>query len=875
MKKKLLQKILSILCMFAIVLNLFNIVAFAADGKFVLLNISGYNDEGEETTTPDNVFYVKNNLIYAPINIFENYTMYNYDDGNCAFVRVGQTFNEANSKVVLDYENSKAEVFFMKNQAETYDIDFYRFGDTYFFPLDIMAAYLKSSVVYKSSDTISVISSGVSISDATYNYDPLNTCLDYDDLREDIFCDNEILARTASILGYFSEVVFEFKVSNLMGEYGDYKKYLDILESAVTNNEPYEQLLNNNDLLSDVLGITDELYNEVYKKSTKIYKLSANSVTSMFEDYKSVNSFGDESPFDNFFPDEQMEIDRINSFNQYIDSIDVFVDAVDFYYKFCTLNQDNKDAIELAGSLNDYDTRAKAMSKIATLYGNSVVESAASRMYDEILGELLKDAVGEASKKFMSGANKVKLAVSVVNEVFKVIGFDLSDNSIYDVMLAKQLKSFVINTMDNDSIGLNTESDCNELRLTLILGMLIDIQSYKMGNKVAAKYLSNGIYDDEIEEANERLALLYLSKGSEKYDSVEGVAKIADQSKKQINRLNFNKLNEISETKALDLLRYTDDIALMNEQILELDTYEKNGTTLHYCIRNGFSYKEIRENELIKKEKFTDYYGEKIELSHSACIEKTNDTTGENEIIIDDYDGQLVVTDHYIYYISMKYKQGESYNDCYDGVDYIRTDLNGENKEIIYHDEYVPFGSGIGGAPTFLVTNEYMYVSKYNIIRIDLETKEEVIVCNININESTGSDWIDLNFVYDDTLYFSLIDNQQSEPENESLPDICNGFFKYNVKNGLDYIIEIDLGYADSYWKDNGDGTKTMQTNSNYLIKMRGLDNIKLKDNDLPDEYDFRYKTPTPFSETGIYFIQGNGEEYFYSFDSNELELIK
>lgn len=872
--KRMLVKILSVFCSFAMLFNVTSITALADEGEFVLLNIAGYNENGEESVSEDNVFYVRDNILYAPIKTFEDYTMYNYDEKNTAFVRAGQQYKGANSMVDFSYEDSTMDVFYLGYQKETYDLNYYQFADTYFFPLDEMTAYLKASVVYKDSDTISILSSGVSISDALYNYEYLTSCLDYDDLKNDIFAGSETLTKTACVFGYFGETFFSFKLTNLLGDYGDYIKYLDILESAVTNNEPYEQLLNNDNLMADVLGITGELYNEVYEKATKIYKLSSNSITTMFEDFKSINSFGDDSPFDNFFPDEQLEIDKINSFSKYIDAADMFIDTVDFYHKFYTMNQDNKDAIALFNDSTKEDTRAIALNEMAGLYGNNVVEGTATQMCDEVINELLEESAGKGAEKLISGANKVKLATSIVNSVFKIFGFDLSDNSGYDVMLAKELKHYVNRNLDDDSDKLYTHSDCNNMRLTMILGLLIDIQSYKMGNKFAAKYDAKGIYNDEIDEANKRLALFYLAKDSEKYDSVEGIEKISKQNKKQISKLDFTQLKEITETEAIDLLRYTDDISLMNEQTLGLSTYEIEGVTLHYFSKNGFTYKVIRDDGLIKSETFTDYNGEQIELGHSACIEKINDNTGEKEIIIDDYDGQLIVTDHYIYYTSMKYKQGKYYNDCYDGVNYVRTDLNGENKEIIYHDEYRPFGSSIGGSPTFLVTNKYMYVSKYNIVRIDLETKEKEIVCNIDINELTGSDWIDLNFVFDDTYYFSLADNQQSEPENENLPDICYGFFKYNVETGLDYIIEIDSEYADSYWRDNGDGTKTMQTNSNYLIKMKGLESIKLKDTELPDEYNFSYKTPTPFSETGIYFTQENGKEYFYSFDSNTLELI-
>jgi hypothetical protein len=601
MMKKISIKILSVLCIFAIVFSMFNVVAFADDGEFILLSISGYNDDGEESINTDNVFYVRNNVLYAPIKLFEDYTMYDYDEENSAFVRAGQEYKKSNSKVVFNYEDATMDVFYTGYQKETYDLDFYRFGDTYFFPLDEMAAYLKSSIVYKSGDTISILSSGVSLSDALYNYEPLSSCLDYDDLRDDIFAGDETLFKAACVFGYFGETVFSFKITNLMGEYGDYKKYLDILESAVTNNEPYEQLLNNDNLLSDLLGVTDELYNEVYKKATTIYKLSSNSVTTMFEDFKSLNSFGDESPFDNFFPEEQLEIDKINSLSEYIDTADLFIDIVDFYHKFYTMNQDNKDAIELFGSINDYDTRALALSEISSLYGNNVVESAATKMRDEISKELLKEYAGEVAKEFMSGANKVKLATSIVNSVFKAMGFDLSDNSGYDVMLASQLKHFVLNTIDGGSIDLNTENDCGKLRLTLILGMLIDIQSYKMGNKFAAKHEAKGIYDDEIDEANKRLALFYLAKDSVKYDSVEGIKKIANQNKKQISKLDFSQFEAIpfEEAKVL-ITRFNSSVVNQLSHgtwydlyvfahpgdVFQSYTFDKNGNVEVYCIDN-------------------------------------------------------------------------------------------------------------------------------------------------------------------------------------------------------------------------------------------------------------------------------------------------
>lgn len=873
--KKCLFKILSVICAFLMVINTGSIAAFAADnGEFVLLNISGYNDSGEKSIKENNVLYIKNDTLYAPVKLFESYTMYNYDESNNAFVRAGQEFTKSNSKVVIDYSNSTVDVFYLPYQKEVYDIDYYEFGDTYFFPLAEMAAYLKASVIYVDENTISVVNSGISISDALYGYEGYDSCLDFFDISDDIFAGDEFLARTACVLGYFGETVFSFKTSNLFGEYGDYKKYLEILKNAVTNNECYEEIFNNDSVLAELLGVTDEVYNEVYKKSKEIYNMASNSVTEMFEDYKAVNSFGDESPYDNFFPEEQEEVDNINSLGKYISKADKFIDTFKFYYNFFKLNQDNKAAIDLLSKLDGNDSRALAFMETATLYGNDVVKSTVKQLYDELGSQLAEEAAKEASGDLMAGVNKVKLATSIVNAVFKAAGFDLSDNSGYNVMLADELKSYVMRNLDDENDNLNNEKNFTNMRLTHIMGLLIDIESFKMGNNLADRYGLTGYYDESLEESNKRLALLYLAKDSEKYDTVDGMKVISQQNAKQIEKLNLGDLTSISEKEAENLLKSTDDITLMNEQFSGLKVSNSGTDEIYYYPKNGYSYRLIRDENEIESQTYIDSSGSEYELSHTYCIEKNNDETGEKEIIINDFDGNLVVTDQYIYYYSNKYIQGDSYNDCFDGIDYVRTNLNGENREVLYHDDYVPFGSGIGMPPSMLVTNEYIYVSKYNIVRVDLDSKESEVVCDININELTGSDWIGLYFVYDDTYYFTLSDNQQSFPSNESLPDICYGYFKYNSKDGLEYIIEFDTYYGESEWVDNGDGTKSLKSINDYTVKMSGLDSIKYTGNDLSEEYNFSFRKENPFTNTGIYFTKNDGQEYYYSFESEKLQKI-
>lgn len=285
--------------------------AYAENDRFISLNIVGYNEEGKEIVKKNNVFYLKNNILYAPIRIFEDYTLYDYDKENHSFVRIGQEYKHASSKVVIDYDNKKANVFFSQYHKETYDLDLYSFADTYFFPLHEMAAYLKSSVIYKNSDTISIVSSGISICDALYDYSVYNSSLNYVRILDDLFVGNEKLYYAYTVSGFFSNTIFSCKISNLIAPWGKYENYCTILDNAVTNTEIYKSLENENEILASLEGISSNLYNKVYKKANKIYKLSSNSLTTMFDEYKQINSFGDESPYDIFFLKNSLKLIKL------------------------------------------------------------------------------------------------------------------------------------------------------------------------------------------------------------------------------------------------------------------------------------------------------------------------------------------------------------------------------------------------------------------------------------------------------------------------------------------------------------------------------------------------------------------------------------
>lgn len=886
--KKYIYKIVCFVCVLSLLLSSVQIVSYADDGKFVNLSISGFNDNGLENIEENNVFYVKNQTLYASIKTLESYTMYDYDDENNAFVRTGQEFKKSNSKVIVDYNNNQINVFYSDLYKETYDIDIFSFADTYFFPFEKMAAYLKASVIYKDSNTISIVSSGISINDALYDFSIYTSSLNAVDMCDDLFVGNQDLYAAYMFLGYMGNTIFSFKISNLLTTIGDYEKYCTIMDKAVTNTSVYESLIDSKSVLLNLMDNIDGLYENVYKKVDKIYKLGSNSITTMFNEHKEINSFGDESPFNNFFPEEQLEIEKINAFSDKVKTVSQFLEIADYLHKFYTINDDNRDALRTVFDNAENDSRGLAIKETRSKYSDSLVESAYTQISEKVLKECIKEAAKSTSEKLFSTANKVKLATSIVNTLFKAFGFDLSDNSSYEVLIASELSYYLINHSDIiDSKLYNTINDSEKMRLTAIMILLVDMEGYKLGNKVAKRIDKNDSnhYENIIEEYQKRLALLYMAKDSKNYDSVEGVNEIIEQNQKQLSKYNITELNSITSKEAeYLLLNSVDDIELMNKQISSnYETYtddQGHEQSSQVWVTSDYTYKSgtYEENQSEGKVEQIEYYNsyttsvETMEYRH-GCIKKINNTTGKEEFIIrDNYNCGFVVNNGYIYYVSDVVKYNDVSGDLSaGGIDYVRADLNGNNREILYHDNYIPHGSGIGGPPVFLLSNEYLYISKYSIERINLKTKKIDTIYNPENNSLfEGQRWINLNFVIDDNYYFSLTDNG-----SEYDAHILDAYFCYNKsKNKMKTVFSVTEKSGDYFWVDNGDGTKTMKCNSDYTITKAGRNDEVIKGTDYKGSL-LEYRKNTPFSKNGIYFIDRNSEDiWFYSFSKQYLDKV-
>lgn len=308
------------------------------------------------------------------------------------------------------------------------------------------------------------------------------------------------------------------------------------------------------------------------------------------------------------------------------------------------------------------------------------------------------------------------------------------------------------------------------------------------------------------------------------------------------------------------------DITLANNQFDNINEAIDNDG-------NQFSFEYCSEEESKKNGK-TDSFSIKNEIEGETqydfqhlCIKKVNNSTGEENVIINDADGDLAVSNNYIYYKSYAYKQGDDYYDCYDGVDYVRCDINGNNREVLYHADYTPFGTSVGDPPEFFVTNKYLYISKYEIIQVDLSNKKSKVVYDGNYRMFEGHVWLNTFLVKDDVYYFSVTDN-----ENGTLQ---SAFFRYDDACGLLPIFYVNEERGSWFWSDNDDGTKTMQSNNTYYTFYAGKGEVKSEEGTKYTGVLLNLADGSPFSELGISFYDENDEAYwFYNFKSNKLEKV-
>lgn len=513
--KKLSAIILSIIIAFSL-----PVCTNAAEGKFVSVSFETLNSNGEKEKT-DEVLYTDGTYLYANPELFEEYTAYNYDENNNAFVRAGQDFKLSLSSTAIDYKNKKATVKMM-NSKHTFDLhNVFKFGNDYYLPLDQIAAYLKAKIKVDGT-TVTVINSGYSVADAAYDFNEFKYILNYEHIVDEIFGGSETAYRYYTVLYYFSSTIFGLKVSNLIGPVGDINNYKTALQKIVTDNTDYIKTQADPNSLTKRLNDASTFI----KNGKEINDKLKDATTVMTTAYE---SFCDTDDIDN------LDIDYINAKNwgEVFGKLKTFYSYTDYAIKYISMTEDNKNMlIDAYGAEDKLSTYKLALGDTTLKFGDDAATSLCSKALDILVEYVPKTTVKTFAKKALPALAVIKSTAAF----FKLLGFDFTDNSSYSIMLDSNIAHNLTNRYTNlaETAG-KTKDDTEAFRKAGIFATLAMKNAYNSGNKLNKKVNGqSGYYNKKIEEVALRAQLFYRAAESKGYDDLNSISSLATKSQKTI-----------------------------------------------------------------------------------------------------------------------------------------------------------------------------------------------------------------------------------------------------------------------------------------------------------------------------------------------------
>lgn len=784
------KKIIAIICAFIFLATPLQIFALGdEDGKFVELSVVGYDKEGKQKNE-SSVFYVKDNVLYAPAEFFEKYTLYRYDNENNAFVRSSQEYMKSTSKVIFDYEKNTARVLYSATYAEDYDIVTYMYGNTRFFPLAQTAGYLKSSIVYQDKDKISIVNSGISIWDALYDYIPEGESLSYAKICDDLYAGNDLIYKVSGALGYFGETVFDFRLSNLVviGPYADIKKYEDILSSAVTNNDIYKAAFDKNTLQSELLDLTfKRIVGDLYGSSEKTYSLTSQAISTIYDDHKD-SIFTDDNLYDTPFENMKLDVAELKEIGEIVDLVGTVIDIAEYIYEFTQMNSDNRDALAYVNmNCQTKDSEAKAIGKVNQKYIKAVNTDISLNILEKVTEELKST---DGAEKLLTDVNKIKLATGLVNAAFKLGGFDLSDNSSYDVLMASDLYYYLINKSPVIKQGYaKTLKESEEMRLANIMLMLVNIEAYKLGNNVAKRIdnSDSNHYGRQIAEMEQRLAMLYRAQNSEKYDCIEGIKTVIEENQEEIAKFDFAALKstEYQNTDEETIRQYNYNLRRFDDD-----------TTVDYDIVD-YTKDYIVYFDVLSSGNYPQ--GNIVRMNRSDNVKET--------ILEDVSISRLVIYNNEIYYSDTRTR-------CI-----YKCDLNGKGQEKVFEDRETDGNSSRTIPNEFIISGGQIIVEtafldggERRLYCVDLNSGNKKLLDSKYDPRNYG---IQL-FTHENILYYNTADFLKAF-------DLKTGKIIREVKfNAANHLIKIDQGCLYYIREEFREGPA-------YFIEKINLSNFKIE----------------------------------------------
>ncbi|MFR5370893.1 MAG: hypothetical protein ACLTGK_03785 [Eubacterium sp.] len=472
--------------------------------------------------------------------------------------------------------NNKTAVLYMNlNTKKEYNLDnVYKFGSQEFLPLAQMMALLKASLTIK-DNKMRIVNSGYTLADADYAMSKMATKLSLanygiNDVIDDIYGGSETAYMASSVLGYFGATVYGLRLSKLdfITKLGDFKEYESFIESCVTNNSNYIDALTTN---ADMVNRFNTAYN--LNKDVNDHSKTLKDVTSVIKDVS-------EPVKDTSMSNALLWVDA-RDWNAVFDTISSITNVADYYLKFGSMCEDNKNMInqvESRSSVGDNGVPLHlAIESVQKKYGQDLVKSVTS----EIGQELVDKVANKAKKIVLEKVIPSTVAISIVSKVFKAAGFDIASDSDYSIMIDLNAKNMLFNDYSSleSSLKYQNANQTEKYRLSAIFYLQACEKTFKNAEKLAKKHeLGGNFYKSQIEKVDSVLNLYYLAGQSKSFDNFDDIDNIINNNKSEIiNSDIINKATTISQDELNNLSGQKTNWGTLNN--VNIEKYEVSDNT--------------------------------------------------------------------------------------------------------------------------------------------------------------------------------------------------------------------------------------------------------------------------------------------------------
>lgn len=513
-------------------------------GKFVLCTVASYDSNGKEVLREE-PFFSDGKYLYAKTGFFESYTLYYFDKDNSAFVREGQQFKLSLSNLKIDFENKKMTAKMIKS-SRTYDIhNVIRYNEDYYLPIDQVCSFLKARIEVR-ENKLYIKNSGVSIADAAYMFNNYKYIFGYTHIVGDIFANCEKSYYAYAITMRFSSTVFNLKLQNLdfFQSNGNVDIYKKIVEESISDMSEYIETQKDDNTFEKRVSMASDIVNKadiLISKSKKIVSVVKDGCE-LLEENKKISEL-------HLF--DELNID-VKQWSNILSGLSKVNSYTEYMLKMINMTEDHQKMLEeynnsLDTEVLNIDTPVYQAFKITySKYGKDFGTGIATKIGEELYNSIPQKIID----KIPVVAPYLKV-IKVVNIAFKALGFDLVDDTSYNVLLEGDVERVLNERYESlyDDSGATTQQS-EYFRRSAIFMLLAEKHGFESGNKLSQKVNKTDVFDDQINNICARLNLFYRAAESKNFDSFEAMESNYKKNNGEMKNINDIITNSTSDTTA-------------------------------------------------------------------------------------------------------------------------------------------------------------------------------------------------------------------------------------------------------------------------------------------------------------------------------------